>query len=199
MNEIKLVLASASPRRRELLAQLGLEFDCLSADIDETPGQQERPLVYVERMAREKAQVVYRQLGDDQAAVLAADTTVVVGDEIMGKPADLEDGMAMLARLSDRRHWVFTAVCLCHANGMEAELVGTEVRFVELAPEVCRAYLATQEPWDKAGAYAIQGIGGAFIDSIRGSYSNVVGLPLSETWRMLRKHGVRSVLDISVD
>lgn len=195
MSAAELVLASASPRRRELLQQLGVQFSLDSADIDESRAPREPPLVYVERMAREKAEAVYQRHGDGSTLVLAADTTVVIRGQVLGKPRDMADGMDMLGRLSGRRHWVFTAICLRHAGGSDAELVGTEVRFVKLSPETCAAYLATEEPWDKAGAYAIQGVGGAFVSAIRGSYSNVVGLPLSETWQMLRKHGVGTALE----
>lgn len=154
-------------------------------------------MVYVERVAREKAEAVYQRHAGGDSLVLAADTTVVIRGEVLGKPRDLADGMDMLGRLSGRRHWVFTAVCLRHPGGSDAELVGTEVRFLKLPPETFAAYLATEEPWDKAGAYAIQGIGGAFVSSIRGSYTNVVGLPLSETWQLLQKHGVDTALDAS--
>ena len=195
MNSPRLVLASASPRRRELLQQLGVRFTHESADIDETPAPGEPPLVYVERVASEKAEAVYQHHAREGALVLAADTTVVIRGEVLGKPRDRDEGMSMLGRLSGRRHWVFTAICLRHAGGSDAELVGTEVRFVKLSPETCAAYLATDEPWDKAGAYAIQGVGGALVSSIRGSYSNVVGLPLSETWQMLRRHGLGTALD----
>ena len=105
----------------------------------------------------------------------------------------------MLRRLSGTKHWVFTAVCLRHALGSDAELVGTEVSFLELSPETCAAYLATREPWDKAGAYAIQGLAGAFVNSIRGSYSNVVGLPLAETWQMLKQRGVATGLEPTLE
>ena len=152
-------------------------------------------MVYVERVASEKAEAVYQHHAREGALVLAADTTVVIRGEVLGKPRDRDEGMSMLGRLSGRRHWVFTAICLRHAGGSDAELVGTEVRFVKLSPETCAAYLATNEPWDKAGAYAIQGVGGALVSSIRGSYSNVVGLPLSETWQMLRRHGLGTALD----
>jgi len=120
---------------------------------------------------------------------------VVIDDLVLGKPRDLADGMAMLQRLSGRSHTVFTAVCLSSGSKQRCEVVATQVSFVELSPRTCAAYLATGEPWDKAGAYAIQGLGGALVSGIHGSYSNVVGLPLSETWQMLRAFGVATALE----
>ena len=195
---MQLILASASPRRSELLQRLGVNFECAPADIDETPRTGELPRDYVQRMALEKAQAVVEQYAVPAFAVLAADTTVMVDDEVLGKPRDSMHGLAILARLSGRTHTVLTAVCLSVAQGYCSELVETEVDFVSLDRETCEAYLATKEPWDKAGAYAIQGLGGAFVRSIRGSYSNVVGLPLSETWQLLRSNGIATVLDGAV-
>lgn len=190
-----LVLASASPRRRELLQQLGIEFFCHPAEIDETPVPGEQPAAYVRRMAQEKAETVVQRYISGEQLVLAADTTVVIDDLVLGKPQDLADGMAMLQRLSGRSHTVFTAVCLSNGSEQRCEVVATRVNFVELSPRTCAAYLATDEPWDKAGAYAIQGLGGALVSGIHGSYSNVVGLPLSETWQMLREFGVATALE----
>ena len=192
-----LVLASASPRRRELLRQLGIDFTCDAAEIDETPLAGERPRAYVQRMAREKAGTVAQRFRPGDRLVLAADTTVVIDGLLLGKPGDQSDGMAMLQRLSGRSHTVFTAVCLSNGLEQRCEVVATEVSFAELSPQTCAAYLATGEPWDKAGAYAIQGLGGALVSGIRGSYSNVVGLPLNETWQMLREFGVTTALDRS--
>ncbi len=190
MTGADLVLASASPRRRELLEQLGVRFLCDPADIDETRLPGETPPAYVERMAREKAALVYSRHRDAGSAVLGADTVVVLDDEVLGKPRDHFDGLAMLAMLSGRSHTVLTAVCLQHRHGADCELVETSVEFIRLTRALCEAYLATDEPWDKAGAYAIQGLAGAFIRGIRGSYSNVVGLPLCETWQLLGAHGI---------
>lgn len=194
MDDIRLILASASPRRRELLEQLGVDYLCDPAAIDETPLTGEKPGDYVRRMALEKASAVARRHPASRQ-VLAADTTVVLGDDVLGKPRDHFDGLAMLARLSGRSHSVLTAVCLCGAEETQCELVETRVEFASLSREVCEAYLATDEPWDKAGCYAIQGLGGAFVRSIQGSYSNVVGLPLSETWQMLRAAGITTALE----
>ncbi|MEJ2530904.1 MAG: Maf family protein [Halioglobus sp.] len=194
MDDIKLILASASPRRRELLEQLGVDYLCDPAAIDESPLAGEKPEDYVRRMAREKAAAVAARHPSSRW-VLAADTTVVLGDDVLGKPRDHFDGLGMLARLSGRSHSVLTAICLHGAGEAQGELVETRVEFVPLSREVCEAYLATDEPWDKAGCYAIQGLGGAFVRSIQGSYSNVVGLPLSETWQLLRTAGITTALE----
>ncbi len=192
---MKLILASASPRRRELLDQLGVRYACDPADIDETPLGGEQPGDYVRRMAAEKAASVARKHPGEGCAVLAADTTVVLGEDLLGKPRDHFHGLAMLARLSGRSHTVMTAVSLQGPWGNAVELVETRVDFLSLTRAVCEAYLATDEPWDKAGAYAIQGLGGAFVRSIHGSYSNVVGLPLAETWQLLAAHGIATALE----
>jgi septum formation protein len=194
MDDIQLILASASPRRRELLEQLGVDYLCDPAAIDESPLAGEKPEDYVRRMAREKAAAVAARHPSSRW-VLAADTTVVLGDDVLGKPRDHFDGLGMLARLSGRSHSVLTAICLHGAGEAQGELVETRVEFVPLSREVCEAYLATDEPWDKAGCYAIQGLGGAFVRSIQGSYSNVVGLPLSETWQLLRTAGITTALE----
>ena len=191
----KLILASASPRRRELLTQLGASYDCDPADIDETPLPGELPADYVQRMAECKAACVAGRHPLSEYSVLAADTTVVVDGDVLGKPADRFDGLAMLARLSGRMHTVMTSVCLHSAEGVVTQLVATEVQFIQLGRDVCEAYLTTDEPWDKAGAYGIQGLGGAFVNAIHGSYSNVVGLPLTETWQLLSANGIATRLE----
>lgn len=189
-----LILASASPRRRELLATLGVDFCCHPADIDESVRQGEVPQDYVLRMAEEKGAVIAATQGRGGQPVLAADTTVVLDGDILGKPLDHRDAMEILSRLSGRSHMVITAICLKSNSGLHLRSVATEVSFVSLEPQVCEAYLATEEPWDKAGSYAIQGLGGAFVREIRGSYSNVVGLPLAETWELLHKNGIATSL-----
>ncbi len=191
----QLVLASASPRRRELLQQLGVIFVCDPADIDETCLPDEAPQDYVQRMAREKADAVWQRHCREQHAVLAADTTVVIDGNVMGKPRDVAEGLAMLRSLSGRSHQVYTAICLRSGDDEQCKLVATTVTFTELSVQICNAYLGTDEPWDKAGGYGIQGLGGAFVSSISGSYSNVVGLPLCETWQLLTAIGVRSALE----
>jgi septum formation protein len=190
-----LVLASASPRRRELLDQLGARYLCDPADIDESRQAGEAPAAYVERMAREKARVVAARYQNGGHSVLAADTIVVVDEDVLGKPCDHFDGLAMLAKLSGRSHSVLTAVCLHQDGAASCEVVETRVEFIQLTRELCEAYLATDEPWDKAGAYAIQGMAGVFVRSIHGSYSNVVGLPLCETWQLLRAGGIGTGLE----
>ena len=195
MTDTRLILASASPRRRELLSQLGVVYTCDPADIDETPLPKEAPDEYVLRMAQAKAAAVAVRYPSPAYSVLGADTTVVIADDVLGKPRDHFHGLAMLARLGGRSHSVFTAVCLHSAAGVSCELVETTVQFMQLSREVCEAYLATDEPWDKAGGYGIQGLGGAFVSSIQGSYSNVVGLPLCETWQLLAANGIKTTLE----
>lgn len=190
----QLVLGSASPRRRELLSRLGVRFSVHAADIDETPLPSEAAAVYVERMAREKAAAVAACYAADARPVLAADTSVVIDGDILGKPRDHFDGLAMLARLSGRTHRVITGVCLYTGPEPAFVLVETGVTFTTLDRASCEAYLATEEPWDKAGSYGIQGLGGAFVSRIDGSYSNVVGLPLCETWQLLRAQGIATTL-----
>ncbi|MEM6580705.1 MAG: Maf family protein [Pseudomonadota bacterium] len=196
-----LVLASASPRRRDLLAQMGVNFSCDPADIDETVKVGEAATDYVERMAKEKATKVMSKYAGQGVAVLAADTIVVVDEiDILGKPVDRFDALAMLARLSGRSHSVMTALKLIHPKGEHSERVETQVQFINLTQALCDAYLATDEPWDKAGAYAIQGLAGVFIKGINGSYSNVVGLPLAETWGLLNRIGVATAIaDVAGD
>ena len=194
MRDTRLILASASPRRRALLDQLGVCYTCDPAHINEAQRGGEDAPGYVQRMAQEKALAVAARYPAPAYAVLAADTTVVIENTVLGKPRDREDALAILARLSGRRHVVLTAVCLHSATGMHSELVATEVEFIALSPAMCDAYLATSESWDKAGAYAIQGLGGAFVRAIQGSYSNVVGLPLCETWQLLCANGIATAL-----
>lgn len=188
-----LTLASASPRRLELLAQIGVSCRVQPADIDESPLAGESSDDYVLRMAREKALAVAALA---PAAVLAADTTVVIDGDVLGKPADHMNGLAILARLSGRTHEVKTAVCLAQDGDCETLLVTTRVTFATLDRALCESYLATDEPWDKAGAYGIQGLGAILVSSIEGSYSNVVGLPLAETWRLLSAAGITTGLNV---
>jgi septum formation protein len=176
-------LASQSPRRRELLAQLGLALDVRPAHADETPRPGEAPRAYVERLAREKARAVAG------AVVLGADTTVAVDGRILGKPDDAADAARMLRALSGRAHEVVTGVCVRAAGREEAVTVATEVLFAPLDEARIAWYVATGEPLDKAGAYAVQGAGGLFVREVRGSVSNVVGLPLAETLELLARAG----------
>jgi septum formation protein len=183
-----LVLASASPRRRQLLAQLLAQFDVVPSDVPETPRPDEPPDVFARRVAREKARdVAQRRPG---AFVLGADTVVVVDHEILGKPAGRDDARRMLRLLSGRAHGVLTAVVLIDPAGMRAEtVVHSRVTFRELRAEEIEAYLDTAEPYDKAGAYAVQGGGAFFIREIHGSYTNVIGLPLCEAVSLLKLAG----------
>jgi septum formation protein len=183
-----LTLASESPRRRELLGQIGVAHVVSAADIDETVRQGEAPADYVVRMACAKARAVHARSA--HLPVLAADTTVVVDGLILAKPRDRTDGLAMLARLSGRSHQVLTAVALAAASGITFRLSASEVRMRAVTPEECAAYWETGEPRDKAGGYAIQGRGALFIEYLSGSFSGVMGLPLYETGQLLAAAGI---------
>lgn len=185
-----LFLASASPRRRELLMQIGVPFSVLSVSIDETPAQAEPPDVYVQRLAREKALAGLALLDDASACVLGADTTVVLDQQIVGKPADKADALKTLLALSGGEHEVMTAVALASPSGCVVRLVTSKVRFRTIRSEEAEAYWASGEPQDKAGSYAIQGWGAVFVSALEGSYSGVVGLPLCETAQLLDAHGI---------
>ena len=185
-----LILASASPRRRELLAQAGYEFEVRAAHIDEEPCPDEEPAAYVMRLAREKAQAAFAAAGTEGRGtkgliVLGADTTVVVDGEILGKPADAADAARMLRRLSGRTHRVMTGVAVATERGTEVAVEVTEVEFLPLSDEEIAGYVATGEPLDKAGAYGIQGRAARWIPRIEGCYFNVVGLPLARVAAML--------------
>lgn len=178
-----LTLASRSPRRRELLSQLGLALEVRPADTDETPLPGETPRDYVHRVARDKARAVKGE------TVLGADTVVVVGGEILGKPLDPVDARRMLRALSGTEHQVITGVCARRGDIEEVLEVTTHVRFAPLTEAQLSWYLSTGEPLDKAGAYAVQGAGGMFVVSLRGSPSNVIGLPLAEVVDLLGRVG----------
>ena len=185
-------LASQSPRRAELLQQIGVPFSVLPADIDETPQVDEQPQDYVVRMAHNKAQVVWKQLGARQlkpAPVLAADTTVVIDQEILGKPENRDDGIRMLLQLSGRSHRVLTSVAICYGNKLINATCETRVEFESVDETLAARYWDTGEPADKAGGYGIQGYGAVLVRRIEGCYSNVVGLPLAETARLLQTCG----------
>lgn len=188
-----LVLASGSPRRVALLAQVGIEPDrLLPADVDETPGRHELPRTLARRLARTKAEVARRRLeaeGEADALVLAADTVVAVGRRILPKAETFEEAEDCLALLSGRAHRVFTAVCLIGPKGARERLVDTRVRFRRLSATDMRAYLASGEWQGKAGGYAVQGVGGSFVVRLVGSYHAVVGLPLAETMGLLEGAG----------
>lgn len=188
MSGISLHLASASPRRRDILRSLGLTFTCGGVDVSEERLPGEAADAMVVRLARAKAEAVPRE---DSRIVLGADTAVILGEDIFGKPRDRDEGLEMLARLSGRTHAVLTGVAVYAANGPGTALSATEVRFREIRPDEALAYWQSGEPCDKAGAYAIQGRGGAFVESIAGSYSGVVGLPVFETVQLLHAAGLR--------
>ena len=201
MSPSRIYLASHSPRRQELLRQLGVAFDVLllrnapgrAPDVVEQARDGEPPRHYVERIARTKASVGWERLAKralPELPVLGADTEVVIGDEVLGKPADAAHAADMLSRLAGGTHDVLTGVALRHADGIAFALSVTRVKFVVLSRTQIASYVATGEALDKAGGYAIQGRAAAFIERIEGSYSGVVGLPLCETASLLARAGV---------
>ena len=190
---IRLVLASASPRRAELLRQAGIEFDVMPADVDERVAGDETPEEYVRRVAQSKARTVAGLVPG--RLVLGADTTVVLGAELLGKPCDGEDAKRMLGALSGRTHEVLTAVTLADGRTpeqppeLETHIARTAVEFARLSETEIAWYAASGEPMDKAGGYAIQGLASRFVTRITGSYSNVVGLPVALVYGLLRERG----------
>jgi len=187
MTAPRLHLASQSPRRQDLLAALGLEFSAAGVDVEERQLDGEAPEAMVLRLAEAKAGAA--DVGP-ATLVIGADTAVVLGDEVFGKPADREEGLAMLAMLSGRTHRVMTGVAVGSDGEFRTALSVTEVQFREISPDEALAYWQSGEPCDKAGAYAIQGRGGVFVSAISGSYSGVVGLPVFETACLLRDAGL---------
>jgi septum formation protein len=201
----RLYLASQSPRRAELLQQISVEFSCISSSVDETPMSNEVPEVYVSRLAIAKARAGWQQMKRDRLPplpILAADTTVVLGGQILGKPTDRNHGVSMLTSLSGATHKVMTGVCLYYGSDdvgvidkgsvqsdeiVLAKVNMTEVTFRPLTVSEIEAYWHTGEPLGKAGAYAIQGLAAIYIDRIEGSYSSVVGLPLSTSYQLLEQ------------
>jgi septum formation protein len=189
----RIYLASRSPRRGELLRQIGVEFEVLPSDVDESVRPGEAPEHYVLRLAREKAEVCARRIADGELAslpVLAADTTVCADGEILGKPEDDADAAAMLRRMSDRWHTVLTAVAVARGDQVEVALSSTQVEMMCLDASAIERYIDSGEPHGKAGAYGIQGLASVFIRRIEGSYSGVMGLPLHETAQLLKKFGI---------
>lgn len=196
--KLKLILASQSPRRRELLAQLGYQFSVQASDIDETVGQAESPTDYVLRLAKQKAQHVFNLLPEAEQAysfVLGSDTSVVFNGKILGKPVDEQDCISTLSLLSDKQHQVLTAVALVSKDSVQGQVVTTDVILTSLSKAEISAYWLTGEPQDKAGSYGIQGIAGQFVKAINGSYSAVVGLPLYETAQLLTNAGFVGSID----
>lgn len=193
MNNAILCLASASPRRRELLMQIGVPHLVQPADLDETPLIGEAPADYVERLARAKAQTVWRDRQFNDAVslpVLGADTTVTIDGQVLGKPNDETALRAMFERLSGREHEVWSAVALANERGTVSRRSCTRVKFRLITAAEVACYWASGEPRDKAGGYAIQGLGAVFVERIEGSYSGVVGLPLLETAALLVAAGI---------
>ena len=186
---MKIVLASQSPRRKELLGRMGLEFVTQASKIDESAfdGLEARELVAT--LSREKAQWIARQL-DGETLVIGADTVVVRDGAALGKPKDAEDAVAMLLSLSGRDHQVCTGVTVCRGDRVLTQVEETQVTFRDLMETEVRQYVSTGEPMDKAGAYSIQGLGGLLVEGIRGDYSNVVGLPVCRLGQMLKDFGV---------
>ncbi len=185
-------LASSSPRRAQLLRQIGIEFSVHSVAIDETQAAGEDPVDYVGRLAADKARAAAREISASEKdyRVLAADTTIDLDGDIIGKPANAADCRRILERLSARQHRVLTAVALATPDGLALRLNDSRVRFRALSAAEIEAYCACEEPMDKAGAYAIQGKAAVFIEHLEGSYSAVMGLPLMETAELLREAGV---------
>lgn len=189
VNVPSVILASASPRRAELLRAAGVEFVVRPAHIDESVHDGEAARDYVVRLAVEKAQAVSRSTDN---VVVAADTTVVVDDELMGKPVDEADAVRMLRRLGGRSHEVLTGVCVATSDVINAQVAATAVEFAPISDAEIAWYVASGEPMDKAGAYGIQGRASRFVTAVRGSYSNVVGLPVALVYAMLVRAGWRS-------
>ena len=187
-NRQPIVLASASPRRQELLRNAGIEFIVRPADIAEVPLANESPTGFAQRMAREKAWVARESAPEH--VILAADTVVAVDDQILGKPEDAEDAVRMLRMLSGKTHLVITGICLSGSNFEDVRSETTTVHFSLMSEDEIRDYVHTGEPMDKAGAYAIQGRASRWITKIEGDYYNVVGLPVDLVWRTLREHEV---------
>ncbi|TFH82973.1 Maf family protein [Pseudomonas kribbensis] len=186
-----LYLASGSPRRRELLTQIGVPFTAISADIDETPFANESPSAYVERLARGKAEAGQRSVVSDKPfCVLGADTAVVLDGKILGKPVDEANACAMLMMLSGKEHEVLTAIAVLDGERCESQVVRSLVRFRAISREEAAAYWASSEPRDKAGGYGIQGLGAVFVAGLNGSYSAVVGLPVCESAELLGHFGI---------
>jgi len=200
----KIYLASKSPRRRELLRQVGIDFELLSLrsdpgrgiDVSEDVLASEPAAAYVERVAREKGAFAWNVLHLRRMPlrpVLSADTTVTIDGEILGKPATPNEAVAMLERLSGRTHQVLTSVALHYIDVAEQVTQVSHVRFATLSPSTIKAYCATSEPYDKAGGYGIQGLAALFIEHIEGSHSGIMGLPVFETAQLLKKAGITSL------
>lgn len=195
-NDFDIYLASASPRRRELLEQIGVSYRLISVDVDETPQATESAENYVSRLALEKARTGWQLCAEgDKKPVLGADTAVVIDNEILGKPADQEHAINILMRLSGRTHRVLTGIGLVTADSERVAVSTSFVTFRALTKAECEAYWHTGEPADKAGSYAVQGLAAIFISKLEGSYSGVMGLPLYETAELLQNVAVNILKD----
>ncbi|OUS05531.1 septum formation protein Maf [Gammaproteobacteria bacterium 54_18_T64] len=190
LSDIDLILASASPRRAELLRQIGVRFAVHPADIDESQYPNEAVEDYVQRMACEKAQTVARQKPTNELPVLGADTTVVLEQQVFPKPASKAEAIATLRALSGRNHRVLSAIAVVAGGRTGLSLSETSVRFREIEEQEYERYWSTGEPLGKAGAYAIQGLGAVFVEAITGSYSGVVGLPLMQTFELFERFNI---------
>jgi septum formation protein len=186
---VQIILASSSPRRKELLDQIKVAYKVYPVDLDEAPLPHETPLNYVQRMAAEKSALCVAQLATE-TPVLAADTAVILGGVIMGKPKNETEALSMLTQLSGKTHQVYSAISLRGREHGQAVSI-TDVTFRRLTKQEIVDYLHSGEPVDKAGSYAIQGMGSIFVESIKGSFSGVVGLPLFETAQLLAKQGIK--------
>ena len=189
MDNTPLILASASPRRRELLARLEVPFEIITADIDESRRDQEQPLAMTERLARGKAQAVFSRLQQPRW-VLGADTTVALGERVFGKPESRQDAIDTLALLANHTHEVISSLALLGPGSEAVRSVVSRVTFGPLSARQIEAYCDSDEPWDKAGSYGIQGRAGAFVEHIDGDYSAIVGLPLFTCAQLLRAAGL---------
>ncbi len=190
MPELSLILASSSPRRKNILETMGLAFAVISADVDESLREDESAADMVVRLAVAKTAAIAAQPGQ---ITIGADTAVVLNEKIFGKPADAGDALRMLLELSGRTHQVMTGVAVATSAGVQSELCVSDVRFREISPDEAQRYWQSGEPRGKAGAYAIQGRGGVFVEAIMGSYTSVVGLPVFEAARLLRNAGLETL------
>ncbi|MBO0615200.1 MAG: septum formation inhibitor Maf [Pseudomonadota bacterium] len=193
MHAPQLILASASPRRRELLAQIGIRFVVQTADVDETPLPDETPEALVKRLAILKAETVSLRLRSGNLPVLGSDTIGILNGELLVKPRDLVDAQQMLRKMSGQSHDILTAVALTTPAGTRVKVSRSIVTFRTITDAEILAYWASGEPHDKAGAYAIQGLGAVFIEKLAGSYSGVMGLPLFETAQLLATAGIETL------
>ena len=192
---MNVILASNSPRRRQLLGLTGLDFQVLPADVDETPLEGESAPDYVQRVAASKAQAISAQAGSE-TLIIAADTTVVDGNQILGKPVDNEDAARMLWQLRGRSHQVYTAIAVLRDGDLLVECCGTDVPMRDYSTAEMQTYIESGDPLDKAGAYAIQHPGFHPVDNLQGCYANVVGLPLCHLVRTLRKNDIELTVDV---